>query len=71
MLLLAWQVACPSAVFLNRGNHEAVGDRPLLPWSHQWSQEAMNLKDGFHQELMEKYKDPVLFDLFEGMHAKL
>ena len=54
VLLLAWQVADPASIFLNRGNHEA---------------EAMNLKDGFHAELMEKYGDPVLFDLFQEVFS--
>ena len=54
VLLLAWQVADPTSIFLNRGNHEA---------------EAMNLKDGFHAELMEKYGDPVLFDLFQEVFS--
>ena len=54
VLLLAWQAADPGSIFLNRGNHEA---------------EAMNLKDGFHAELMEKYGDPVLFDLFQEVFS--
>ena len=49
-----WQVAEPASIFLNRGNHEA---------------EAMNLKDGFHAELMDKYGDPVLFDLFQEVFS--
>ena len=56
VLLLAWHVADPASMFLNRGNHEA---------------EAMNLKDGFHAELMEKYGDPVLFDFFQEVFSWL
>ena len=56
VLLLAWQIAQPGSVFLNRGNHEA---------------EAMNLKDGFHEELTRKYGDPVLFDLFQEVFSWL
>jgi diadenosine tetraphosphatase ApaH/serine/threonine PP2A family protein phosphatase len=31
----------------------------------------MNLKDGFHTELMAKYRDPVLFDLFQEVFSWL
>ena len=51
LILLAWHAACPHSIHINRGNHEAIG---------------MNLKDGFHKELMEKYQDSILFDLFQG-----
>jgi len=56
LLLLAWQAASPSTVFINRGNHEA---------------EVVNLKFGFYKELMDKYGDYVLFDLFQEVFSWL
>lgn len=56
VLLLAWHTASPQSMYINRGNHEAIN---------------MNLKDGFHKELMEKYNDNILFDFFQEVFSWL
>eukprot|EP00090_Calanus_glacialis_P022045 TRINITY_DN33998_c0_g1_i2.p1 TRINITY_DN33998_c0_g1~~TRINITY_DN33998_c0_g1_i2.p1 ORF type:complete len:389 (-),score=69.93 TRINITY_DN33998_c0_g1_i2:60-1226(-) len=56
VLLLAWHAASPRSVHINRGNHEAIN---------------MNMKDGFHKELMEKYNDNILFDFFQEIFSWL
>ena len=48
VLLFAYKLAFPKSVYINRGNHESA---------------IVNVKHGFHQELLKKYTDD--FFMFE------